>query len=202
MHEQLSGINELLYTVDSGIEYGVFDLHYVNQLAEFADWLSEQPEVIRVSSVARSPVLRDARQNNRLSERLEFYRNRATSGAAPSELAAREVSRDFQATITSVYVESLDAHELIALDTRIKSWINERNNGLFRQQRWTGAHVRNAGPAECAQHARRTDRRASACLDHTGYCHAFYARRTGCIDLQPPPGSPYLCTLGALLMVN
>ena len=120
--EHLSGINEILFTVDSGSPLGVFDAHYVEQVDALSNWLRQQSEVRRVSALTDTALIRDAIRDGRLQERLDFHRRRAESEQGAGPAMALEISEDFAAVAVSVFLVPLDTQDLLAFDARVKNW--------------------------------------------------------------------------------
>ena len=97
--DHLSGINEVLYSVDSGDAFGLIQADAVDALHELATWLDKQPEVNRVVSFSNAAVLREARQQGRLSERLAFYRDRLEKPDTATSPLTALVSDDYSAAL-------------------------------------------------------------------------------------------------------
>ena len=97
VENRLSGINELLYSLDTGQRNGMFQVDAVAAVSRFSAWLRSHPDVIRVTSIADVPAIRTATQEGRLQDRLEFYRRQVESDSADNTLLALEVSDDYSA---------------------------------------------------------------------------------------------------------
>ena len=122
VEDRLSGVNEVLYSVESGEAFGLFDAAAVEALDRFSAWLREQPEVNRVVSIADAALLREARQQGRLQQRLDFLRNRVETLAGDNPQLALEVSADYSSSLVSAYLEQLDSGRLMEFDRRVHAW--------------------------------------------------------------------------------
>jgi len=125
VEEHLSGINELMYSLDFGRPDGLFDVSAVDALDSFADWLTQQPETIRVTSISGNSAIREARQEGRLEQRLRNYRRLSRDSRPDSPLILNEVSSDYSSTLISVYLRRLDSAELVAFDQRAQNRARE-----------------------------------------------------------------------------
>ncbi len=125
VEDRLSGVNELLYSIESGAELGLFDAESVEAIGRFSAWLGEQPEVTRVVSIADTALLREARDEGRLSERLEFLRGRIDTLSGSSPLVSQTVSDDYSSSLVTAYLAPLDSTRLIEFDRRAREWAAE-----------------------------------------------------------------------------
>jgi predicted RND superfamily exporter protein len=120
--QELSGINEIIYSVDSGRESGFFSAEAVEAVDKFSTWLRQQPEVNRVTSVADIDVLAEARSEHRLQQRLDFYRTRMDASAENNPLLSLEVSDDYSSSAVSAYLRPLNSNALVDFDRRALAW--------------------------------------------------------------------------------
>ena len=120
-----SGINEALYSVDTGEPNGLFRVRAIDALDALASWLRRQPEVIRVTSISELDVLAEARNDGRLAERLANYERLVAENDVANPLVAREVSADYSSALVSVYLQQLDSAEIVAFDRRVHRWASE-----------------------------------------------------------------------------
>lgn len=114
--DHFDGSIRLLYSVDSGKSFGVLDSEYKKRLASFTDWLRGQELVARVDDVlsvaARKGIRLDAVQPV-----LEIN--------SPSMFGLeQELTIDYQAIKISVFLKAVTAQELIAFDSKVKSWLD------------------------------------------------------------------------------
>lgn len=120
----LSGINEVLYSFDTGERGGLFDEAVIDTLDSFRTWLLAQDEVIRVVTIADLPQITEARSAGRLGERLAHYRELALQRDTPPGLFRQEVSPDHAATCVAVYLRRLDSSALVNFDQRARDWLS------------------------------------------------------------------------------
>jgi predicted RND superfamily exporter protein len=136
--DKLSGVNEVLYSVETGTEFGLFDADALNAPHSLANWLRLQNEVIRVVSVSDIDQLEEARQEGRLQERLDFYRNRIGASETDNPLLALEVSGDYSSAVVTTYLKQLGSSDLVDFDDRVHLWARENLGGFA---------LRSGGPA-------------------------------------------------------
>ena len=148
VEERLSGTNEVLYSIDSGSAQGIFNAKAVESVYAMAAWLRQQPEVGRVVSIADAPVLKEAMQEGRLQQRLDFYKDRVELSNERNPSLALEVSPDFSSSVLSVYLKQLSSAELIRFDASVHSWAAD-NIGEYS--------VQSGGPALMFAHLGETN---------------------------------------------
>jgi predicted RND superfamily exporter protein len=134
---ELSGVNEIVYSVDSGKESGFFNAAALEAVDDFSTWLRQQPEVNRATSVADIDVLVEAKLEDRLQQRLDFYRTRIDTSVENNPLLSLDVSDDYSSSAVSVYLRPLDSHALVNFDRRALAWTDEN---------LAGYSVRSGGP--------------------------------------------------------
>lgn len=122
VENHFSGVNEVLYSVESGEEFGFFSADAVEALDRLSTWLGQQPEVNRVVSIADTDVLEEARQEGRLQQRLDFYRTRTDKSGDGNPLLSLGVSDDYSSSVVSAYLKQLDSARLIDFDQRVRAW--------------------------------------------------------------------------------
>lgn len=125
VEDQLSGVNEVLYSVDTGEEFGFFRAEAVEALDRLSTWLGQQPEVNHVVSIADTDVLKGARREGRLQERLDFYRDRIDASGDRNPLLSLEVSDDYSSSVVTAYLDRLDSARLIDFDEKVHAWAAE-----------------------------------------------------------------------------
>lgn len=127
--DQLSGVNEVLYSLQAGDERGYFDADAVEALDRLTVWLGRQPEVNRAISIADAGALREARQDGRLQQRLDFYRDRVGNADDRNPLLDLAVSNDYSSSVVTAYLQQLDSARLISFDDRVHAWAAENMRG-------------------------------------------------------------------------
>ena len=113
--KQLAGVNEVIYSINAGSAEALLDATTIRAIDGFVDWLREQPEVRRVSSLLDTDLIRSAIESDRLQERLDVFARRGVSG-----IELRELTRDRSGILVSVYVDRLDSRGIVDLDDRIR----------------------------------------------------------------------------------
>ena len=116
----LHGSIRLLYSIESGQEYGVLDPGFITQFEKFTTWLRSQSVVVRVDeglsiALARAEGMGDARL--------------LLEGTSPQMFGLEQaLSEDYGAVKVSAYLNSISANELIAFDVQVRDWL-EANLG-------------------------------------------------------------------------
>jgi predicted RND superfamily exporter protein len=122
VEDQFSGVNEVLYSAETGRELGFFDADAVEALGRLSTWLARQPEVNRAISLLDFDVIDEARQEGRLQERLDFYRDRIVSSSDVSPLSGLAVSDDYSSSVVTVFLKPLNSAQLSDFDQRVHAW--------------------------------------------------------------------------------
>ncbi len=128
----LTGLNSMDYSLESGREGGVTDPEYLHKVETFAQWFREQPETAHVR--AFSDVMK--RLNRNMNEdKPEFYRLPDNAELAAQYLLLYELSVPFGADLNdridvaksstrlTATVRGISASELKELDQRAESWL-------------------------------------------------------------------------------
>ena len=122
VENQFSGVNEVLYSVSSDGELGFFSADAVETLDRLSIWLGQQPEVNRAISLADTHVLKEARLEGRLQQRLNFYRARIGDAGERNPLLGLAVSDDYSSSVVMAYLRQLDSAELTVFDKKVHAW--------------------------------------------------------------------------------
>ena len=113
--EHFDGSIRLLYSIDSGKPLGVLEPDYRQHLAGFTEWLRGQENVARVDDVLSIATDKGVRFDT-MRPVLEIN--------APSFFGLeQDLTRDYQAVKVSIFLEAVTAQELIAFDSKVKSWL-------------------------------------------------------------------------------
>ena len=130
--ENLTGIDKLEYSLDSGREGGITDPEYLHKVDAFADWLRRQPNVSHVQ--AFSDVIKRLNRNMH-GDDSEYYRVPDDSELAAQYLLLYEFSLPFgrdlndrmdvakSATRMSVNIKDATSRDLRDFDTRAQAWL-------------------------------------------------------------------------------
>lgn len=137
--ENFGGLEAFEYSVDSGKEGGITDTEYLRQVETFADWYRAQPEVTHVFGV--TDILK--RLNKNLNgDDPAFYRIPDNPDLAAQYLLLYEFSLpvgldlnnliniERSATRLTVVLTSLSSKEIIELDERAKTWLEQNAPNL------------------------------------------------------------------------
>lgn len=133
----LTGIYNLEYSVNSGEEGGVNNPGYLAQLSEFEDWLYEQPEVVHVNTFSEI-----ARRINKSmhGDSLEHYTIPNNREEAAQYLLLYEMSLPFgldlnnqinvdkSETRFTITTKNISSNEMIAFNERAETWLSENTS--------------------------------------------------------------------------
>ncbi len=140
--ENLTGLNALEYSLESGAEGAITDPGYLRKVEMFADWAWEQPEVTHVR--AFSDIMKRLNKNMH-GDDPAFYRLPENSELAAQYLLLYELSVPFggdlndridiarSATRMTLTVADVSAREMRSLDARAQAWIEANAPGLAGQ---------------------------------------------------------------------
>ena len=130
--ENLTGLNTLEYSLNSGREGGITDPDYLGTVDDFAAWYREQSEVTHVQAF---PDIMKRLNKNMHGDDEAFYRLPADSALAGQYLLLYELSLPFgsdlndridvakSATRMTVVVGDSSAREQRELDARAQTWL-------------------------------------------------------------------------------
>ncbi len=140
--ENLTGIDKLEYSLDSGSEDGITDPGYLRKVDAFAEWLRQQPNVSYVQAL--SDVMKRLNRNMHEDDP-DYYRLPDNPELAAQYLLLYELSLPFgrdlndrldvskSATRLSVNIENATSRDLRNFDSRTQAWLSE-NAPEFTQQ--------------------------------------------------------------------
>ncbi|MFT5396527.1 MAG: putative RND superfamily exporter protein [Gammaproteobacteria bacterium] len=113
--DHFDGSIRLLYSVDSLKPFGVLEADYTKRLTEFTDWLRKQEIVARVDDVLSLATNKGVRLDT-IQPVLEVN--------SPSFFGLeQDLTKDYQAVKVSVFLKTVTAKELIAFDSKVRSWL-------------------------------------------------------------------------------
>ncbi len=130
--ENLTGLDRLEYTLNSGQEGGITDPAYLHRVDEFANWFREQPDVAHVQ--AFSDIMKRLNQNMN-GDDPEFYRLPESRELAAQYLLLYELSLPFgsdlndridilkSATRMVVIIDKGTSRDLRIIDERAQAWL-------------------------------------------------------------------------------
>ena len=131
--ENLTGLNTLEYSLNTGREGGITDPEYLRAADAFAEWYREQPEVTHVQAF---PDIMKRLNKNMHGDEEAFYRLPADPALAGQYLLLYELSLPFgsdlnnridvakSATRMTVVVGDSSAREQRELDARAQAWLS------------------------------------------------------------------------------
>ena len=137
--KNLTGLNALEYSLDSGVEGGITDPRYLQKVEAFAEWAREQPEVVHVR--AFTEIMKRLNRNMH-GDDPNWHRLPEDSELAAQYLLLYELSTPFggnlndridiakSATRMTVTVTDVSAREMRELDVRAQAWIDTNAPGL------------------------------------------------------------------------
>jgi predicted RND superfamily exporter protein len=132
--ENLSGLYIIDYSLDSGEAGGISNPQFMTDVANFADWYRQQPEVIHVNTF--TDIMKRLNKNMH-GDDATYYRVPQERDLAAQYLLLYEMSLpygldlnnqinvDKSATRFTVTLQTLSTNDLLALENRAESWIRE-----------------------------------------------------------------------------
>ncbi len=137
--DNLTGVETLEYSLDSGTEGGITEPAYLRQVEAFAEWFRSQPEV---SHVEAFPDIMKRLNMNMHGDDADFYRVPDDPGLSAQFLLLYELSLPFgrdlnnridvgkTATRMTVVMRSLTSQAQRELDARAQAWLRTNAPGL------------------------------------------------------------------------
>ena len=137
--ENLTGLDALEYSLNSGRDGGITDPGYLRAVDAFAGWYREQPEVAHVQAF---PDIMKRLNMNMNGDDPGFYRLPEDPELAAQYLLLYELSLPFgndlndridvskSATRMTAVAHSLSGQELRALDSRAEAWLNANQRDI------------------------------------------------------------------------
>ena len=131
--DNLTGIQTLDYTLDSGNADGISDPEYLQKVEQFAEWFREQPEVRHVQ--AFTDIMKRLNKNMNADDP-SFFKLPDSSELAAQYLLLYELSLPFgrdlnnridvnkSSTRMTVSLNTLTARQQQELDARAQAWMN------------------------------------------------------------------------------
>ena len=144
--DNLTGFDQIAYSLDSGEENGINDPEYLRKVEAFANWYLSQPEVVHVSTF--TDVIKRLNKNMHNDEP-EWYRIPDSEELIAQYILLYEMSLPFgldlnnqidigkSALLLKVRIENQKAKELIEIEQRAQDWLAEN----WPEQKVTGSSV-------------------------------------------------------------
>ena len=159
--ENLTGVETLEYSLDSGRESGITAPAYLKKVEAFAEWYRAQPEVAHVQVF--TDIMKRLNKNMN-GDDPAFYRLPDNSRLAAQYLLLYELSVPFgmdlnnrinvakSATRMTVTLKRLKSEELRALEARGQKWLGANAPGLAKEGVGLQPHLRPSGHSEHLEH--------------------------------------------------
>ncbi|TQF66174.1 efflux RND transporter permease subunit [Pseudoalteromonas luteoviolacea] len=137
--EHLTGPYYLEFSVDSGIEGGISEPRFLNQLDKFSNWLKNQPEVVHVLSL--SDTMKRLNKNLNGDDPNEYKLPVEQSQASQYLLLydmslpygmdmSNQVNIKKSATRIFVSLHNLSTQQMLGLTERTSDWFSSNTSGL------------------------------------------------------------------------
>lgn len=130
--EHFSGSMQLVYSLDSGADFGVFDQQYVNRLNAFTTWLQAQSGVANVTS--GGAILPTS--ESRLAKAQDFFEGSKSSDYGYQQL----ISENYRSTKLLISLQGLTANQLIAFENNTSTWLRA-NLSVYEFSGGVGADI-------------------------------------------------------------
>jgi len=137
--ENLSGLYIIDYSLESGEPGGISNPQFITDVANFADWYRQQPEVIHVNTF--SDTMKRLNKNMH-GDDASYYREPQARDLAAQYLLLYEMSLpygldlnnqinvDKSATRFTVTLQTMSTNDLLALEDRAQAWLNENTKTI------------------------------------------------------------------------
>ncbi|WP_455221103.1 efflux RND transporter permease subunit [Kaarinaea lacus] len=144
--ENLSGLYIIDYSLDSGEPGGIANPQFMTDVANFADWYRQQPEVIHVNSFTDimkrlnknmhgddPGYYREPRERNLAAQYLLLYEMSLPYGLDLNN----QINVDKSATRFTVTLQTMSTNDLLSLEQRAQDWLAS-NAMTIKQAHGTG----------------------------------------------------------------
>lgn len=132
--KNLTGMNLIEYSVDSGKENGIYDIGFLQKVEDFSDWYRQQPEVTHVYTY--TDVIQRLNKNMHGDDpawyKLPENRELAAQYSLLYEMSLpfgmdlnNQVNIDKSAVRITVSIHNVKAKEILALEARAQQWFSE-----------------------------------------------------------------------------
>ncbi|GAA3926805.1 efflux RND transporter permease subunit [Litoribacillus peritrichatus] len=143
INETISGNNLMEFSLDSGTSDGIYDPSYMKRLAEFTDWLRNEPGVAHVYSMSdvAKRLNRDLNQGDQASYRIADSREMIAQQFLLYELSLPmglgledSIDIDRSATRVGVTLKKMPSGDIIAIQQNAHQWLVEHAPELVETQ--------------------------------------------------------------------
>lgn len=137
--EHLTGPYYLEFSVDSGIEGGISEPHFLRQLDDFSNWLKGQPEVVHVLSLSDTMkrLNKNLNGDNPNEYRLPTEQSQASQYLLLYDMSlpygmdmSNQVNIKKSATRIYVSLHNLSTQQMLGLTERTSSWFSSNTSEL------------------------------------------------------------------------
>lgn len=149
LKENLTGLYNIEYSVDSGSTGGINEPQFIQDLEAFSQWLHEQPEVIHITSI--TDILKRLNKNMHGDDE-EEYRLPDSRDLTAQYLLLYEMSLpygldlnnridiDKSSTRLTVTIDTLSSNEIIEFEQRAQEWLSA-NTSAIEQSNGSGTSM-------------------------------------------------------------
>ena len=132
--ENLTGIYNIEYSLQSGEPGGISNPGFLKDVAAFADWYQQQPEVIHVNSITdvMKRLNRNLHNDNENMYRLPVERDLAAQYLLLYEMSLpygldlnNQINVDKSSTRVTVTLTTLSTNQLLDIEKRASDWLTE-----------------------------------------------------------------------------
>jgi len=189
--EHLSGLNGIVYSLDSGTIGGVFDPEFLAKVDEFADWFKQQPNVISVSALPSmiKRLNRTVQGEGEAGYRIADTREANAQSfllyelSLPGDLSTGFIDIDRAKTLVSVSVSGGSSLEIRRLASEGENWLRANAPRIGGQA--SGLSVAFAYVSKRNLNAMVTGTVFALVLVSVILIAAFQSVRTGLVTLVP-----------------
>jgi uncharacterized protein len=132
IEKNLTGIDIIEYSFDTGETGGIYDPEYLAKIDQFAQWFRKQPHVVHVATINETikRINQDLHNGDKAYYRIPDDRNMAAQYLLLLETSLpfghdlnNIINIDKSSTRVSVYVKDSASQLLLDLDSRAKKWL-------------------------------------------------------------------------------
>jgi len=140
LEDNLSGLDLIEYSLDSGESGGISDPEYLAKVEEFANWYRKQPKIIHVKSITDTMkrLNKNLHGNDKSWYRIPEQRDLAAQYLLLYEMSLpfgldlnNQINVDKSATRMIVTLNKTTAKEQRKIDRKAREWLEENAPGMF-----------------------------------------------------------------------
>jgi uncharacterized protein len=142
IRKNLTGLNTIQYSLDSGEASGINEPAYLNKVEQFANWYREQPEVLHVN--VYTDIIKELNQNMNFGDPA-FYaipeeRQQAAQFLLLYEMSLpqgidlnNQINVDKSSTRLIVTLHNVSTVQILAIEDRANAWLRENAPAAMQQ---------------------------------------------------------------------